>query len=96
MRAAMDGRPNPHSATIRSALALLLGAVGVTATLSLVTDKYPVDQWLAGTVLTILGWQALLNLAWVAVGSTVIRPFLPSGVSRLERLTIAVDRKSVV
>jgi hypothetical protein len=70
-------------------LALIFGGIAVIATLTLLTEKYPADQWLAGTVLTILGWQVLLNLAWVAVGLMAIRPFIPAGVSRLERLVIA-------
>jgi hypothetical protein len=74
----------------RSAALLAVALFGCRYYLRAVERVYPVGKWLFWTVAPLWGWSLVLNLAWAAFGSVLLRRALRvRGLLPLERLVLA-------
>jgi hypothetical protein len=77
------------SAALRSAGVILICVIAIGLTLAFVNRIRPVEGWLVLVVGVIVGWQLLLNLAWLGLGLVVTWRFLPDRLPLAERICIS-------
>ncbi|HYQ14301.1 MAG TPA: hypothetical protein VEQ58_01035, partial [Polyangiaceae bacterium] len=69
----------------------LISLIGIVIYLRGVRDTYAVADWLAWPLLTLWGWTALLNLAWLSLGHCLfVRVFREHELPLLETLVMSV------
>jgi hypothetical protein len=82
------GRVDRNAA--RSAAVILVSAIAIGLTLAFVNRIRPIEGWLVVVVGVIVGWQLLLNLAWLGLGLTVTWRLFPDRLPLTERICISV------
>jgi hypothetical protein len=81
----------PPPARLSGAIIALVSLAGVAVYVWAVRDTYAVADWLAWPLLTLCGWTALLNLAWLSLGHCLlVRIFRERELPLLETLVMSV------
>ncbi|RYZ02307.1 MAG: hypothetical protein EOO73_32375 [Myxococcales bacterium] len=82
---------SPLPKAISGAIVAAICLYGVKFYLGQVSGTYAVEDWLAWPLLTLFGWTALLNLAWLSLGHfLLVRVFRERDLPMLETLTMSV------